>query len=890
VCAQTDSLPVPGQPVDSVAMDSLAIDTLPVPGVVVDSTIRDSLRVGIRIADDALDEKVDYGAEDSIIYDNGNKTVHLYGGAYVHYTSLQLKAGYIRLELDKDLAHAEGAPDSTGRMSSFPHFIDGDQEFEARLMKYNFKTKKAYIESIVSTEGDLYIRGARTKYIKGGPEAEIPFDQISNEDAIFTTCDHPEPHFGIRSRKQKMIPNRLVVVGPSNVEVAGIPSPLWLPFGFFPMTQGKRSGIIFPRDWESSPRLGLGVRGIGYYFPINDYVDLTVKGNIYFRGTWGLDVFSNYKKKYRYNGNITASYANQVLEDPVTFEPTRNPGFNLQWNHTQDPKANPYHQFNGRVSLQTNNFRSNNFNDARSVLQNEISSSMTYTWRPAERPFTVTAAFNHSQNTGTRKMILNMPNIDFNMQQIRPFARKTRVGKEQWYEKITFKYDTRFRNRVEAQDTTFFEKETWDNAQYGFEHRAGVQAPFRAFKYFTVNPSMNYQEYWYFKTRDKVFDPATVIREVSRDTIDGEEIIRNDTIFGQVLDRTDWGFEPFRTFNSGVNVSTQVFGTMQFRQGYVRGVRHMIKANFGFSFTPDFQSSRFGYLDTVNTDTRPEFNRPLGFNRFANGPFGTPSVPGESRMLTFSFINNIEAKVFSRKDSTVKKVRLLQNLTVGGNYNFAADSLKWSTINMRTTTQLIKGVSTANITAIWDPYRVNENDQRVDRFVFDQTRVPLRLDRWNVSVNSRLRVAQILGWLDGSSSTDRTDQDKKTDGMASPWKTFFHLFKEFNISHDISLTRINRSRIDTLMIDNHTVSINGGLTIARNWRVGIQQFGYDIKNKGISYPYFVFERDLHCWALSFAWAPDRNAYTISLGVKPGSLDFIKVPFRQNQFDGGFNPF
>lgn len=890
---QTDTIALPAHrdtlPNRDTLLSAGVQDTLPVP----DTIGTDSLRIPIQVSPDALDAKVDYGARDSIVYDNAEKVVHLYGEAFVNYTTISLKAGYIRLELDKDLAYAEGIPDSTGRTHQFPRFRDGEQEFEARLMKYNFKTKKAFIESIVSAEGDLYLRGTRTKYLSGQEGTDHPFDEIRNEQAIFTTCDAPDPHFGIRSRKQKLIPNRLVVVGPSNVEIGGVPTPLWLPFGFFPMTKGKRAGIIFPRDWENSPRLGLGVRGIGYYIPVNDYMDITLKSNIYLRGTWGLEAYSNYRKKYSYSGSVQVSYSSQVLEDPVTFKPERNPGFNLVWSHRQDPKANPYHQFNGSVRLQTNNFQSNNFNDANSVLQNEITSSMTYTWRPAEKPFTVTASFNHSQNTRTRKMIINLPNADFNMQQIKPFQRKNRVGREQWYEKITFKYDAKFRNRIEAQDTTLFDRETWQNAQYGFEHRAGVQAPFRAFKYFTVNPSLNYQEYWYFKTQDKVFDPTTIIEEVSRDSIDGELVITYDTLYGQVNDRTDWGFAPLRTFTSGVNVSTQIFGTAYFKRGYVRGVRHMIKANFGFSYTPDFQGESFGYFKEVDTDTRPDFNDPIRFNRFLNGPFGTPSIPGESRLLTFNFINNFEAKVYSKKDTTVKKVRLFQNITVGGNYNMAADSLKWSTIGLRGTTQLIKGVTTANLRVTWDPYQLDANDRRVDRFVLEDGGALLRLDNWNVTVNSRLRIAQVLQWIRGKEQKEgekENESGKRDDGLASPWVAFFDLFKDFNISHDISITRINRNLTDTLVTDNHTISLNGTMQIARKWRVGIQQFGYDIKRNGLSYPYFVFERDLHCWSLSFAWAPDRGAYTLSLGVKPGTLDFIKIPYRQNQFDGGFNPF
>jgi hypothetical protein len=308
----------------------------------------------VRISKDSLDTKVEYGARDSMRFDNMNNLVYLYGDAYVNYGSLRLTADFIQVNIDSNLAIAQAGRDSMDNLIGIPEFVDGPQKFNATRMKYNFKSKKGMVYEAVTQESDIYVRGTKTKYVGANDTLDQADDVIYNKNAIFTTCNHPEPHYGIRSLKQKLVPNKLVVVGPSIVEVAGVPTPLILPFAFFPLTKGKRSGLIFPRDYEYSERWGFGLREIGYYIPINDYMDTRVMGDIYFNGSWGLSTQTTYKKRYKYNGNLRLAYSSRKQEVFNDYREQVQTSFRINWSHTQNNKANPFHNFSGNIDFQVN--------------------------------------------------------------------------------------------------------------------------------------------------------------------------------------------------------------------------------------------------------------------------------------------------------------------------------------------------------------------------------------------------------------------------------------------------------------------------------------------------------------------------------------------------------
>ncbi|MEL6987979.1 MAG: putative LPS assembly protein LptD, partial [Bacteroidota bacterium] len=625
----TDSIPeIEGEGLDSINVN----DTLPKTEVI-------SLDE-IDVSKETLSDEVEYGA-DSIDFDNGAKVVHLYENAYVNYTDLKLTAAYIRINFDENEAIAEPRPDSTGEMAGIPHFVQGTQEFDAQRLRYNFKTKKGYITEVRTQYNDTYILGTKTKYVSADSDStgQVEEDHINFKSAIFTTCNHPHPHFGIRSSKIKVVPNKVVVVGPSQVEIAGVPTPLFLPFAFFPLKQGKRTGLIFPRDYEYSPAWGFGLNNVGWYFPISEYVDLIATADIYTRGRWGINLNSRYRKRYKYSGSFTFNYSKRSVEAVGDFRRNVEESYRISLRHNQDANAHPTRTIGGNLNLTFNNFDRINRNDAASVLDNTLSSNFTFSQRFPSKPYSLSASLSHSQNTRSRRINISFPNLDFRVRQIQPFKRKGGVGKERWYEKINVQYNMALRNRFEGSDTTFFSQQTLDDAQFGIRQNINTNASFRVLKYFNLTPSVQYSEVWYWKTIRKDFDPTLQVEIVdSLIDLDGNVIYVRDTTFGTRAeeDRNVGGFEPFRTISTSLSLNTQIFGTMQFRKGWLRGIRHVIKPTVSLNFAPDYLSQELGYYLQQDSDTREAFNNPSTYSIFEGGIFGSPPRSGQQTSLSYS--------------------------------------------------------------------------------------------------------------------------------------------------------------------------------------------------------------------------------------------------------------
>lgn len=855
--------------VGSQAQDTLSFsaDTIPV-----------STKV-VRFSPDSLDAKVEYGARDSMYFDNINRLVYLWGGAYVNYTSLSLTAGFILIDLANNLATAEGFKDTSGTITELPVFKDGEQEFQAHRLRYNFKTGKGKIYDVSSQQNDVYIHGGETKFIRtliDSTQTYIGF----NSDAVFTTCNLEEPHFGIHSNKQKFIPDKLIVVGPSNLIIANVPTPIFLPFGFFPLSKGKKSGLIFPKDYEYSTQWGFGLKGIGYYIPLGDHFDLTVSGDIYWKGTWGVNLASSYKKKYRYDGRLEVGYSNRIQEDELAVI-QKEKSYNLRWSYNRDSRSHPTIRFNSNVNIQTNNYNSLNRNDYNSVFNNTLSSNASFGKTFPGKPYSFSVSMSHSQNNNTRVMQIDLPKFDFQLQRIYPFKNKERVGKEKWFDKISFQYRNSAQNQFITTDTTLFSKETLKNAKYGAKHEMSSDAPFRILKYFNLTPSVNYSEYWYFKTIRKEVDPTPLIMV---DTIKGPDFeenpldyrLSNDTIqYSQIDTFYDANFKALRQFNAGISMNTQLFGTIKFKKGWLRGIRHVVKPSVGFNFTPDYTDPRWGYFDYVSSDIRPGYEDSIRYSYFEGGVYNTlPSSSGLQMALNYSINSIFEAKYHSKKDSMDRKFKIFDNITAGGNYNFAADSLNFSPVTVNGTLRLFKGITTLSVQSSFDPYIVR-NGVRVNEFYWDNRQLPLRFTRLNINLNSTLRFGQIREFL-----TNEPDQEETT---TTGQEDFLSLFESFGLNHTFSYQRIIDGFRDTVLITN-SLNLQGDIQLTKGWRITVGNIGYDFVSNKVVYPDFGFYRDLHCWEMGLNWQPERGTYTFFLRVKPGTLDFIKVPYNRNNAD------
>jgi len=863
----------------------------------------------VKIAEGGLDEPVDFSAVDSQRIDVKNQIVYLFGDAKVVYEGRTLTADYIVFDMKNNIATAEGLLDPLSRkMTGLPHFEDGDQKFDSNKLKYNFKKGKGIIYSARTQQSDLYILGDRTKYISQEKKDTLKDDIVYSSNALITTCNHSEPHFGVRAKKIKVVPDKVAIVGPSNLEIAGVATPIVLPFGFFPLSKNKQTGMV-RGTFERSGTLGLGFRGWGWYFPISDYMDLTVRGDIYTRGTFRLYGDMNYYKRYKHRGSLGLTITSNKTEVGLDF--FRNNSIGLNWRHNQDAKANPAQSFGGSINLQTNNNQAATFNDANSRLENTIRSNINYTNRFPDKPYTFSAGFSHSQNTRSRRVTIDFPNADFKVQQFFPFKRKIPKAKPSWYEKISVRYDANLKGRLVATDTTLFSQETIDNLQAGMRHRASANASFNLFKYIQVGPSANYTEVWNIKSLEKTLnpEPTVVVDSIQLNPGEPKVAVFDTTAYGTVEENLRYGFKPYRLFTTGVSASTKLFGTIKFKKGWLRGIRHQISPSISFNYTPDYTSGFLDYFREVDTDTRAEFNNPEEYNIFGESIYERPSAAGEQRNLKFRLGNLVEAKYFSKKDSTAKKFKLINTLNVTASYNMAKDTQQWSVVRFSGNTSFFDRLTTLTFGWQLDPYALDENGRRSNNFNLSENGKLLRFIDANVGLTTRMPLKKLRELITGKKTPTRSNNrngpstgsgppsgagrntgfdggppDGQNSAIQAP-TSLWEWFESFTLSHEFRARLQRVDGRDTLIVQTHGIRTSGNIQLTEKWRLNFGNIAYDFKNKAFSYPSLGFTRDLHCWEMSMNWFPESGVYSFSLRVKPGSLGFINVPWGRNRFDG-----
>ncbi|MBK8700082.1 MAG: hypothetical protein IPN29_11355 [Saprospiraceae bacterium] len=569
----------------NVGRDSLIVrDTLS-SKLIPDSTFQDSIPKTYKLSPDAITSVIKYGAVDSNRTDIIHKEVHLYGSAYTDYETIKLRADYIVFNFNTSVVSAYRSRDSVYVPKELPSFVDGQTQAGFSSMQYNFKTKKALVQTLSTKESEFYLIGEKSKYIGKENDSIYHEDRFFNQNAIITTCNHPSPHFGIRTRKMKFIPDQIAVMGPSQLEIAGIPTPLILPFGFFPLIKGQSSGLIFPSDFPYDNNFGFGIRGVGYYFPINDYVDARITGDIWTRGSHAVRVQTNYKRRYKYTGNIELNYSNNILEDAKGVSNPQK-SFGLRIAHNQDAKAHPYRSIGGSVNIETNRNRQRTNYDYQSITNNKLYSNFNFIYRWPESPFSLRAAFSHNQDNRTRIVNITLPDASLNMNTIQPFKRKNASGDPLWYENVSVSYRAGLKNFVKTTDTTLFTRATLENIETGLSHGTSISSNARVLKYFNLSPSMNYDEAYFLKTLEKSFDPTPVLDTIVTG-IDAEGNPQTDirvSKYGSVNQKLSRGLEVFRKFNTSISMNTQLFAIKQWKSGWLRGMRHIMKPSVSFNY------------------------------------------------------------------------------------------------------------------------------------------------------------------------------------------------------------------------------------------------------------------------------------------------------------------
>ncbi len=827
---------------------------------------------------DSMDAPVDYGGRDSIYFDNKNNLVHLYGQAFVKYRNLDLTANYIVIDIKNSIATAEPYADSSGKITGFPHFKDGTQDLDFKKLKYNFKTSKGIAYDVTTKQNDVFVHGGVSKFVSSKGDTTRSGDVVYSTKAIFTTCSAEHPHFGIVSNKQKLIPNKLIIVGPSRVVIGDVPTPLWLPFAAFPLSKGKSSGLIFPQDYQYDPLFGYGLRDIGWYFPISDDKDLTVQGDIYVRGRWGVRGKFNYIKNYKYRGALGLDFTSNLREGSDGNTLIREPSWRISWNHNQDARSNPTFTWGGNVDLtwsKSKNILNNQnitYNDYRSATSSVFNSNVSFTKTFPSRPFTLSGNVNLSQNTVSRDLTMSLPDLNLQMQTVFPLKRKLRIGEEKWYEKIALQYRSQLSNKISTKDSLFLTNRMFDNAQFGIKHEAGLNTNFTFFKYFNFSPSISYNENWIFKQTNLTFDPKNSLYRY--DTTYNPLNVRDfkiDSVVtrsGKIDTAYNSGFYRVNQFSMGASVSTRLFGTIQFKNGPIRGFRHSVSPSIGFSYSPSYNR----YQDSVQQSVNPR--QFAIYNRYQNAVFGAPSNSGVQASLNYGFTNLFELKTFRRSDSTFSKRKLLENVQVNGNYNFAADSFRFSDIMTSTSTNFFNGLTSMSVSALFSPYGRQKNNLRSRTFAWKENGRFLNFLNANISLQTALSIGQIRDLILRKDIKAPATKEKEGEESLLGLIADFRINHQFNINFDK-----NFGSRDTITFNN-TVSTSGQIPLTKKWRMTVGNIGYDFAQKRVTYPDFGFFRDLHCWEMGVNWQPERGTYSFFLRVKPGTLDFLKIPYNQ----------
>ncbi|MBL7775569.1 MAG: hypothetical protein JNK89_06170, partial [Saprospiraceae bacterium] len=736
---------------------------------------------------------------------------------------------------------------------------------------------------------DLYVLGQKAKFVSG-PSADTlgkAQNTVYNQDALITTCDLPHPHYGIRTSKLKVIPDKLVITGFSNVEIGGIPTPLVLPFGFYPITKSRKSGLIIPRDFEFADREGLGIKDWGYYLPISDHLDVTFRFNLYTSGSWGVQADTRYNQRYRYNGNLNLRYNNRVTEDAAARKVSAQ-SFGIRWSHQQDPKAHPTRRFGGSVNIETNRDQNRNRNDYASVYQNTLSSNLNYSQTFPGKPYQFNASLSHSQNTQTRLMNISFPTAAFNLQRVFPFKRKSVVGKERWYEKISLTYSSRLQNTVQVADTLLFTNETLRRSRMGIQHQASTDYNFKLFRYINVAPRVNYEENWYPYTIDRQF-----IDEVRYQYDTVADIIVVDsarTQWGRDTSVRDWGFKPFRQYDVGITINSALFFTKQFRKGWFRGIRHTIKPTISTGFRPDYSDS--DYFRQVQTSNRPGRETFSNYGVFDEAVYGRPSNGPRDLAISYGLSNILEMKFYSAKKDTVRRVRIFDNLAFSGSYSLTRDTLKWSTVGTGGLFRLFKGLSNLTWNVTFDPYIRNENGVRINKYALKEQGKLLRVTAFTVALNTQFSIQDLRKLFEKEPVAAAIGSAAGPTRPATVQDDFLGWFDQFRINHRISFDRreLAGTNRDTFLVGTNNIGLSGRIPLTPKWSLDIGNISYDFQLKSLVYPDLGITRNLHCWQFSLRWQPLRGTYEFFIAVNPGStLDFLKLPYRKNNFDasGGF---
>lgn len=813
-------------------------------------------KLGIRISKDALPSAVTATATDSAVLDMELNHFFLYGDAKVKYEELNLSAGQVMYDQANNLVTAAPLYDTSGTLTDKPTFEQGAEKFTYDSLKYNFITKRAIVRNARSQYGEGFVF---SKQIKRNPDESI-YGLINR----YTTCALDTPHFAIRMKRIKIIPDRIVVSGAANLEIENVPTPIYLPFAVFPITQSQRSGFQLP-SYTLEERRGLGLTNLGYYFYINDYVDLLANTSIYSKGSYNVSLVSTYANRYRYNGGLSFNYGYEKTGED--YEPTASirRSYAVMWRHTTDPKAKPGQAFNANVNISKGNYYARNSYAANEIIQNIFTSSVTYTKTWQGKPYSLSIGLLHDQNTLTKLVNVTLPQLTFYVAQFNPLQRKSSVGSQKWFEKITMSYSLSALAKTSFYDTAFSLKTlSLNDFNAGIQHSVPISASYTALRFINVSFGVNYNEYWLTR---KIFQYYNN-NEGALDTVETR------------------GFYTARDANATMQMSTRIYGVKMFKKGKIAGIRHVLTPNVGLNYTPDYGAAPFHYYYRTYTSATGalEYRSP-----YEGSVVGTPGLGQYGKYnssINFGLNNNLQLKTRTNKDSTggTKNVTLIDALSIAANYNVAADSFKWSGVNLSFRTNVLNLI---NITAgaNFDPYKYDpEVGRRVNITEFGNGGFA-RFNDASLSMSATFRSKDKSG---NNSQVQRTDEVSRM--MNNSYRDYvdFNIPWSLNISYSVILNKQYRPTVfggDTLLLSTNATIFSGDFNLTPKWKVTFTS-GYNFAQKQLTVTSIDIYRDLHCWEMrlgTIPFGPNKN-YNFTLNVKASVLQDLRLLRRRDYRD------
>ena len=848
----------PAVPRDTLAADTLAADTMQ----------RDTARKP-RKATGFLDGAIEGKSTDSLVYDVRNKLVYVYNEGDVTYQNSNLKADFMRIDMTDKTVFAYGKPDSLDGKAivTKPEFSDGSASYQMDTITYNFATEKAKIKGVATQQGDGWLVGGSVK--------KMPDNTINIQDGMYTTCDETDhPHFYLAMTKAKVQPGKKVITGPAYLVMEDVPIYfLGIPYGFFPINMGPKSGLLMPSYGEDGTR-GFFLRDLGYYITLGDYADLAVRGGFYTLGSWEASAASRYIKRYKYSGSFNIQYSNIKTGEKGEPDYLKQSNFRVQWTHSQDAKANPGSTFSASVNFATSGYNRYSANTLNDILSTQTNSSISYSKSWTGTPFSLSANMAISQNSSNQSISLTLPTVVFNVSRIYPFKRKEKTGKDRWYEKISMQYTGKMTNSVTTTESEIFTKKTLENMKNGIEHSIPVSASFNVFNYINLSPSFNYNEKWFFKKVEYEWNPMTN---------------KVDTM------ANEYGFYRLYNYSMSVSASTTVYGMYDFtkkkRDRKIQAIRHVLTPSIGFSYTPDFGDFKYGYYKSLQRDS---LGTTQTYSPYAQNAYSVPSS-GRNMSMNFSLSQNLEMKVLSKRDTSgVKKIKLIDELRISGSYNFLADSMRLSTIPISFRTTLF-GNFGINLSATLDPYRVTPDGKRINKLFFPGRIVSTgwsfgytfksRDDRSQTAINDITSIPPeyMNPFYDPYGTMDpvlrRQYMAQTYYDFSLPWNF------GFNYTVNYSITTGNYPPKGYKKNVTQTVGFNGSLNLTPKMGITFQG-GYDIKANRLTTSSVSITRDLHCWQMSFSWIPfgTYRSWSFNIGVKAASLSDLKYDKSQSMYE------